>query len=193
MLNRVHDLPQPRPQIAPVISGELDSPHQVSTVCYLVPPCTAAVPLPARDCRHQGAVDSGGGRSPSSRRVSPGCYARLETLTGAGGTRSASPAPRTPSSTTCSARSSHAPTSWTWPARVSVSAPVRIRRTCIRARQAFEHGALETGLRDGDLDVEAGTAWVWAREQFQGSVDTLFVDEGRPDVAGQRPGRTVPL
>ena len=41
----------------------------------------------------------------------------------------------------------------------------------------LEHGALETGLRDGDLDVEAGTAWVWAREQFQGSVDTLFVDE----------------
>ena len=39
------------------------------------------------------------------------------------------------------------------------------------------HGALETGLRDGDLDIAAGTAWVWACEQFQGSVDTLFVDE----------------
>ena len=37
--------------------------------------------------------------------------------------------------------------------------------------------ALETGLRDGDLDIGAGTAWLWAREQFQGSVDTLFVDE----------------
>jgi uncharacterized protein len=41
----------------------------------------------------------------------------------------------------------------------------------------LEHGALESGLRDGDLDIGAGTAWLWAREQFQGSVDTLFVDE----------------
>ena len=41
----------------------------------------------------------------------------------------------------------------------------------------LEHGALETGLRDGDLDIGAGTAWLWAREQFQGTIDTLFVDE----------------
>ena len=46
----------------------------------------------------------------------------------------------------------------------------------------LEHGALETGLRDGDLDIGAGTAWLWAREQFQASVDTLFVDK-----AGQMP------
>jgi len=46
----------------------------------------------------------------------------------------------------------------------------------------LELGALESGLRDGDLDVAAGTVWVWAREQFQGRVDTLFVDE-----AGQMP------
>ena len=46
----------------------------------------------------------------------------------------------------------------------------------------LQHGALESGLRDGDLDIAAGTAWLWAREQFQGSVDTLFVDE-----AGQMP------
>ena len=46
----------------------------------------------------------------------------------------------------------------------------------------LEHGALETGLRDGDLDIGAGTAWLWARAQFQASVDTLFVDE-----AGQMP------
>jgi uncharacterized protein len=36
---------------------------------------------------------------------------------------------------------------------------------------------LENGLREGDLDIGAGTVWLWAREQFQGSVDTLFVDE----------------
>ena len=41
----------------------------------------------------------------------------------------------------------------------------------------LEHGPLENGLRDGDLDGAAGTVWVWAREQFQGSVDTLFADE----------------
>jgi superfamily I DNA and/or RNA helicase len=41
----------------------------------------------------------------------------------------------------------------------------------------LEHEALESGLRDGDLDIAAGTVWVWAREQFQGSVDTLFLDE----------------
>ena len=36
---------------------------------------------------------------------------------------------------------------------------------------------LEGALRDGELDVAAGTTWLWAREQFGGSVDTLFVDE----------------
>ena len=41
----------------------------------------------------------------------------------------------------------------------------------------LEHGELESRLRDGDLDIAAGTAWLWAREQFQGTVDTLFVDE----------------
>ena len=41
----------------------------------------------------------------------------------------------------------------------------------------LQPGALQDGLRDGDLDVAAGTVWVWAREEFQGLVDTLFVDE----------------
>jgi predicted RecB family nuclease len=36
---------------------------------------------------------------------------------------------------------------------------------------------LEKGLRGGDLDVAAGTAWLWAREEFARSVDALFVDE----------------
>ena len=30
---------------------------------------------------------------------------------------------------------------------------------------------------DRDLDVAAGTTWMWARDQFTGSVNTLFVDE----------------
>ncbi|HEY0717736.1 MAG TPA: TM0106 family RecB-like putative nuclease [Streptosporangiaceae bacterium] len=41
----------------------------------------------------------------------------------------------------------------------------------------LENAALAQGLQDGELDIAAGTAWVWARPEFQGSVDTLFVDE----------------
>jgi uncharacterized protein len=36
---------------------------------------------------------------------------------------------------------------------------------------------LVRGLRGGELDVAAGTAWMWAREDFAASVDTLVVDE----------------
>ncbi len=36
---------------------------------------------------------------------------------------------------------------------------------------------LERALRDGELDLAAGTAWLWARPGLAGSVDTLFVDE----------------
>jgi predicted RecB family nuclease len=48
----------------------------------------------------------------------------------------------------------------------------------------LHHGAagmtydrLEHALRSRELDVGAGTIWMWARESFQKSVDTLFVDE----------------
>jgi len=36
---------------------------------------------------------------------------------------------------------------------------------------------LERALRDDELDVAAGTAWLWARPGLAASVDTLFVDE----------------
>jgi predicted RecB family nuclease len=36
---------------------------------------------------------------------------------------------------------------------------------------------LEKALRDGELDVAAGTTWLWARAGMAASVDTLFVDE----------------
>jgi hypothetical protein len=36
---------------------------------------------------------------------------------------------------------------------------------------------LERALRDGELDIAADTAWLWARPGLAGSVDTLFVDE----------------
>jgi uncharacterized protein len=50
------------------------------------------------------------------------------------------------------------------------------------AAQSLAIPNLEKGLRDGGLDVVAGTSWLWAREQFARSVDVLFVDE-----AGQLP------
>jgi uncharacterized protein len=43
--------------------------------------------------------------------------------------------------------------------------------------QSLEYPKLLDGLAAGDLDVAAGTAWMWARPEFRGSVDTLFVDE----------------
>jgi uncharacterized protein len=44
---------------------------------------------------------------------------------------------------------------------------------------------LGKALRDGELDVAAGTAWLWARSGLAGSVDTLFVDEaGQLSLAG---------
>ncbi|HEY6279730.1 MAG TPA: DEAD/DEAH box helicase, partial [Streptosporangiaceae bacterium] len=42
---------------------------------------------------------------------------------------------------------------------------------------ALSYGKLAQALSGGDLDVVAGTAWLWAREEFQASVDTLVVDE----------------
>ena len=35
---------------------------------------------------------------------------------------------------------------------------------------------LEQALRNGELDVAAGTVWLWARAGLAASVDTLFVD-----------------
>ena len=43
--------------------------------------------------------------------------------------------------------------------------------------QMMTHGQLAVALRDGELDVAAGTSWLWSREQLAGSVDTLVVDE----------------
>jgi predicted RecB family nuclease len=43
--------------------------------------------------------------------------------------------------------------------------------------QSMTYDQLERALVTGELDVAAGTAWMWARPQFAGSVDTLFVDE----------------
>ena len=45
------------------------------------------------------------------------------------------------------------------------------------AATSLTAGELEKGLRGGDLDLVAGTAWLWAREQLARSVDVLFVDE----------------
>jgi uncharacterized protein len=41
----------------------------------------------------------------------------------------------------------------------------------------LEYPKLVAGLADGDLDIAAGTTWMWSRPEFRGSVDTLFIDE----------------
>jgi uncharacterized protein len=41
----------------------------------------------------------------------------------------------------------------------------------------MEYEQLRAALRAGELDVAAGTTWMWAREEFAGSVDVLVVDE----------------
>ena len=43
--------------------------------------------------------------------------------------------------------------------------------------QSLDYPKLISGLADGDLDIAAGTTWMWSRPEFQSSVDTLFVDE----------------
>jgi uncharacterized protein len=36
---------------------------------------------------------------------------------------------------------------------------------------------VQRALASGEAQVAAGTAWLWARPEFEGSIDTLFVDE----------------
>ena len=40
-----------------------------------------------------------------------------------------------------------------------------------------DNKTVEAALRDGSVDVVAGTAWFWARERAAGTLDTLIVDE----------------
>jgi uncharacterized protein len=43
--------------------------------------------------------------------------------------------------------------------------------------QSLEYPKLVDGLDSGDLDIAAGTVWMWSRPDLHGRVDTLFVDE----------------
>jgi uncharacterized protein len=40
-----------------------------------------------------------------------------------------------------------------------------------------DYGNIEAAIRGGSVQVVGGTAWLWARAQFKGSVDVLVVDE----------------
>jgi uncharacterized protein len=42
---------------------------------------------------------------------------------------------------------------------------------------AMSYDKLEHAIRGRQLDVAAGTTWMWSRDQFAGSLDTLFIDE----------------
>src|SRR5260370_23111348 len=40
-----------------------------------------------------------------------------------------------------------------------------------------DNGEVLAALAFGSVDVVGGTPWLWSRQQFQASVNTLFVDE----------------
>ena len=42
---------------------------------------------------------------------------------------------------------------------------------------ATDNAAVERALVDGSVDIAAGTAWLFARDEMEGQVDVLFVDE----------------
>jgi uncharacterized protein len=49
--------------------------------------------------------------------------------------------------------------------------------TCKAAQGFSDNHELLAALQGGELDVVGGTAWVWAREEFAGTLDVLIVDE----------------
>ena len=46
-----------------------------------------------------------------------------------------------------------------------------------RYRSTNDNGEVAAALARNEVQIAAGTAWVWARSEFAGLVDTLFVDE----------------
>ncbi len=44
-------------------------------------------------------------------------------------------------------------------------------------RHVADNGAVEHALTSAEVEVVGGTAWLWAREELSGLLDTLFVDE----------------
>ena len=46
-----------------------------------------------------------------------------------------------------------------------------------RHAESLDYGPAPRQARARELDIVAGTVWLWAREEFAHSVDTLFVDE----------------
>jgi predicted RecB family nuclease len=57
--------------------------------------------------------------------------------------------------------------------------------TSPHARPLRDNPEALAALQDGEVDVVGGTAWLWSRAEFEGSVDTLFVDVLFVDEAGQ--------
>src|SRR4029078_2170520 len=49
--------------------------------------------------------------------------------------------------------------------------------TCGVARDLKDNPEAADALRSCELDVVGGTAWLWSREEMEGLVDVLFIDE----------------
>jgi uncharacterized protein len=49
--------------------------------------------------------------------------------------------------------------------------------TCSLARDLRTNAEANEAIRAGEVDVVGGTAWLWSRQELEGAVDVLFVDE----------------
>ena len=47
----------------------------------------------------------------------------------------------------------------------------------VDVKRAADNGEVDRALAQGEVDVVAGTPWLWARDEMTGAIDTLFVDE----------------
>jgi uncharacterized protein len=52
-----------------------------------------------------------------------------------------------------------------------------IKHDWIDVRRAADNDRVDAALAKNEVDVVAGTPWVWARDEIEGRIDTLFIDE----------------
>jgi uncharacterized protein len=61
--------------------------------------------------------------------------------------------------------------------RIAQKPETRGEPTCAAARNIEDYADLLAALQAHEIDVVGGTAWVWSREEFAGSLDVLIMDE----------------
>src|SRR5207253_504258 len=61
--------------------------------------------------------------------------------------------------------------------RVVQRAPEEQRCSAAIVQWAGDNGVVDHALDGHDVDVVAGTAWLFARKELEGRFDTIFIDE----------------